>query len=391
MFDRLLFRPLPWEYAVRNLFRRPLRTGLTLAALTAVVVLILVVAGFVQGLGASLAVSGDPRVVLLSALDAGANMEYSAIPARTPELVSASVPGIQQRHGAQHVSPELYLGTRIAVEDGEPQLGVVRGVTASAVQVRSLVQIDQGDWPEPGEVLVGRLVATKLGVAEGRLRIGQRLHYEGKTWRIGGTFSAGGSVFESEVWCRLDELQQATRRQDLSLVAVRLAPDGDFADLDLFCNQRLDLELQAMKETEYYASLQQDYRPIRQLAWLLVVLLSAAGVFCGMNTMYGAVLGRTAELAMLQTVGFARRAIALSLIQEGLLLAAAASQLAAILALIAFDGLGVRFTMGAFPLRIDGVALLSGCTVGLILGLVGAVPPAMRALRMPVVEALKAV
>ena len=53
-------------------------------------------------------------------------------------------------------------------------------------------------------------------------------------------------------------------------------------------------------------------------------------------------------------------------------------------------GLAVRFTMAAFPLRIDGLALLVGCAVGLGLGLLGAVPPAVRALRLEIVEALKA-
>jgi hypothetical protein len=47
--------------------------------------------------------------------------------------------------------------------------------------------------------------------------------------------------------------------------------------------------------------------------------------------------------------------------------------------------------MGAFPLRIDGITLLVGCAVGLGLGLFGAVPPAVRALRQNIVESLKAV
>jgi putative ABC transport system permease protein len=49
----------------------------------------------------------------------------------------------------------------------------------------------------------------------------------------------------------------------------------------------------------------------------------------------------------------------------------------------------VRFTMGAFALRIDRVAVLVGCGIGLMLGVIGAIPPAIRALRMPVVEGLK--
>ena len=80
-----------------------------------------------------------------------------------------------------------------------------------------------------------------------------------------------------------------------------------------------------------------------------------------------------------------------SLIQEGVLLAAAASLLAVLLALIFVNGAAVRFTMGAFSIRIDSVAVLIGCGVGLSLGFFGAIPPAVRALRMPIVEGLKAV
>jgi hypothetical protein len=55
------------------------------------------------------------------------------------------------------------------------------------------------------------------------------------------------------------------------------------------------------------------------------------------------------------------------------------------------NGLAVRFTMGAFTLRIDGVAILIGCGVGLLLGVVGALPPALKALRAEVAASLKAV
>ena len=239
--------------------------------------------------------------------------------------------------------------------------------------------------------MIGRLAAAKLGADDGDLAIGRQLTLEGRAWRISGMFSAGGSAFEAEVWCRLDELQQAMKRQDLSLVAVTLAPDGDFADLDLFCKERLDLELQAMRETDYYASLQTDYRPVRMLAWLVVLLVSGAGVFAGLNTMYGSVIGRTAELCALQTIGFARRAIVVSLIQESVLLAAAASLLATLFALLFVNGAAVRFTMGAFSLHIDGTAVLIGCGTGLLLGFLGALPPAIRALRMPIVDGLRAV
>ena len=60
----LLFRMLPWEYGIRNLFRRPMRTLLTFAGLTTVIVLVLVVVGFIRGLEGVLAMSGDPQTAV---------------------------------------------------------------------------------------------------------------------------------------------------------------------------------------------------------------------------------------------------------------------------------------------------------------------------------------
>ena len=360
-----LFRLLPWEYAIRNLFRRPLRTALTFVGLTTVVLLIFVVVGFIRGLEKSLAVSGDPQTAIVFSLGMGQNLEYSSIAMSTNDLVAASVEGIEERYGQKYVSPELYLGTEIKVAGSDQaRFGLVRGVTQNILLVRRRVELQQGDWPKSGEVLVGRLAATKLGARADELAVGSTIHFEDRDWRISGVFAAGGAAFESEVWCRLDELQQAMKRQDLSLVAVTLAPGTEISNLELFCLERLDLELQAMAETEYYASLQKDYRPVQMLAWFVVLLVAGAGIFAGLNTMYGAAIGRIRELATLQTIGYARRAMLLSLVQEGAILAAAASLFATIIALVFVNNAAIRFTMGAFSLRIDEVAVLIGCGVG---------------------------
>jgi ABC-type antimicrobial peptide transport system permease subunit len=93
----------------------------------------------------------------------------------------------------------------------------------------------------------------------------------------------------------------------------------------------------------------------------------------------------------LQTIGFTRRAITLSLIQEAMLLGCAAALVASGLALVFLNGAAVRFTMGAFTLRIDSPALLIGACTGVLLGVLGALPPAFQVMRLPIVDALKAI
>src|SRR5207253_8707738 len=112
--------------------------------------------------------------------------------------------------------------------------------------------------------------ATKLGRAAAALAAGRTVTFEGRPWKVAGTFAAVGSALESELWCPLDDLQQAMKRQDLSLVAVTLAPGADLSAVDEFCKERLDLELQATPETAYYQALQKHYVPVRTLAWGVV-------------------------------------------------------------------------------------------------------------------------
>ncbi|MFP6673399.1 MAG: ABC transporter permease [Pirellulaceae bacterium] len=382
---------LPWEYGIRNLFRRPLRSGLTLAGLTIVIVLVLVVVGFIRGLENSLRVSGDPHVALVFAMGMGENLEYSAIPVAAADEVAA-LDIVQQRYREKYASQELYLGTQVKLDnDQTARLGLVRGVTRAARLVRQQVELTDGKWPATDEILVGRLAATKLGAEDSQLAIGKSVWLEGHQWRVSGHFSAAGSVFESELWCPLLDLQTAMQRQDLSLVALRLNSPSDFKFLDLFCQERNTLEIRAIQEPQYYQSLNRDYRPVRILAWVVVLLVSGAGVFAGLNTMYAAVLGRVRELATLQTLGFMRIAIVISLVQEGLLIAMTASLFASLIALLALRGWAIKFTMGAFQLGIDPTCILIGCATGCLLGLIGSLPPAIRVMRSSIATSLKAI
>lgn len=385
-------RLLPWDYGVRNLFRRPMRSALTLSGLTVVVLLVLVVVGFIRGLEKSLAVTGNPNVVLVYALSSAADIENSSIPGRTPSLLAASVDGVRRQYGVEYVSPELYLGTRITTANmPEPGMGLVRGVTTTAPLVRGQVQLVEGAWPQTGEVIVGRLAHSKLGASKEDLAVGQQVTFDGQTWTISGHFTAAGSAFESEIWAPLAELQTTLKRQDLSLVAVSMDSPERVADVDLFCRERIDLELKAVSESVYYASLQKHYQPVRMLGWIVVALVAGSGIFAGLNTMYGAVVGRIRELATLQALGFRRRAILLTLVQEATLLACAGALVACLVGLVLVDGSAVRFTMGAFMLTVDSVGIAVACGVAALLGVVGALPPAVKAMRLPVVEAIKSI
>ena len=126
------------------------------------------------------------------------------------------------------------------------------------------------------------------------------------------------------------------------------------------------------------------------MVWVTAALMATGGLFGGLNTMYAAFASRVRELGALQAIGFSRLAVVVSLVQESVLATAAGALAAAAAALLLLDGLAVRFSMGAFGLVVDTPVLAAGLAAGVFLGVIGALPPAWRALKMPITEALKA-
>lgn len=385
-------RLLPWEYGLRNLYRRPLRSALTLAGLSLTILLVLGIAGFIGGLDAMLTRTGRDDVVLVFGAGSADSLERSEVSRAVPSLLSASLTDLRRTGDVPHVSAEAYLGTLLQVgsADAPKALGLVRGVTPAAFLVHPAVYLIEGELPKAGEAMVGRLAAAKLGVADELLRPGGAILFDGKPLRISGRFAAVGTAMEAEVWCPLEDLLLRTKRTTISCTAVQLAAGGTLGDVQSFCKERLDLELEAVRESDYYGDLAKAYRPIQHLAGLMAAMIAGAGLFGGMNTLYASVAGRTREFATVQALGFGRRAIVLSLLQESLLMAAAAALPAAAVAVFVLNGLAVRFTMGAFTLRVDETAMAFGLATAGALGVLGALPPALKALRIPITDALKA-
>lgn len=385
-------RLLPFEYAIRNLGRSPLRLAASLVGSALVVLLVLAAAGFVRGMSQSLAASVNPNNVILLGAGSEESVERSQIAGNTAGIVAAAVPGIRTRLDVPYVSPELHMAVvlKLDVADERERKATWRGVTPEAFLVHGQVRVVEGRAPQPGayEVIAGRRAAARLEVPDQRLAVGQKLWFDEREWTIVGRFDAGASVTSAEIWCPLGELQIATRHRGLSCVVVTL-DEGEFADVDAFCKQRLDLELTAIRERDYYARLNDFFGPIRAMVWATAGLVALGGLFGGLNTLYAAFASRVREMATLQTLGYSRGAILVSLVQESLLMAVIGGLAAAAAAVLLLDGMAVRISMGAFGLAIDAPALLSGLSAGLVLGIAGALPPAWRCLRLPIPDALR--
>jgi putative ABC transport system permease protein len=388
-------RLIPWDYGVRNLARSPARLWLSVAGSALVVLLVLAAAAFVRGMEGAIVATGGERNVILLGAGSEESVERSEISPTVPDQAAASLRGVKSRLGVAYVSPEVYLDATVRAERdaAESAQASVRGVTPAAFLVHGQVRVAEGRVPEPGrdEVLAGSAAASKLGLPADRLAVGRTLWFDDRQWTVVGRFDAPGTVLEAELWAPLTDLQLAAKRENLSCVILTLDGAAELDDADVFAKRRTDLELVAIAERDYYGRLGAFFRPIQAMVWATAGLIAVGGLLGGLNTMYAAFAGRVRELGTLQALGFSRRAIVLSLVQESVLATAAGSLLAVLAGLLLVNGQQVRFSMGVFGLVVDSGVVLLALAAGLALGVVGALPPAVRCLRLPITAALKAV
>jgi putative ABC transport system permease protein len=361
-----------------------------------VVLLVLAAAAFVRGMDSSLRATGHPDNVIILGTGSEESIERSEIEAGVGGLVTATIPGIRTRAGQAYVSPEVHvqLPVKLTKDQQRGTTVLVRGVTPPAMLVHSDVQISEGRFPQPGydEVMVGAMTHVKLNVPSEVLALGKQIYIDDRPLTIAGRFVSPGTVMQSELWLPLTDLKQATKRETDSCVIVTLNTNiSDASDIDTFTKTRFDLEITSTPEPAYYASLSAFFAPIRAVAWITAALIGIGGLFGGLNTMYAAFASRVREIGTLQSLGFRRTAIVVSLVQESVLATAAGALIAALAGLLLLDGLAVRFSMGAFGLRVDALAMIVGLSAGILLGLVGSLPPAWRCLRLSIPTALKSI
>lgn len=121
--------------------------------------------------------------------------------------------------------------------------------------------------------------------------------------------------------------------------------------------------------------------------------MGGGAVFGAVNTMYTAVAARTQEIAMLRALGFGRTPVLASVLIEALVLGLVGGLGGGVLAYLLFNGFQATtfntLTIVAFRFAVTPQLLGWGLVYALVMGLLGGLLPAMRAVRLPIAVSLR--
>jgi putative ABC transport system permease protein len=379
---------------LRSVLQRVGSSAVTVIGIAGVVVVLVGILSMAQGFRRAMTTGGDPLTAIV--LRSGASSETGSMLGLDTVRLVKDAPGIARRDGRSQASAEFAVVVRHAQANMGRSVNItLRGVEPTAFGIRDEIRVVDGQSFEPGhyELIVGRAAARQFA----NLMTGQSVQWGGSTWKIVGVFEGGGGSVESEVWCDIEMLQQAFRRQNAfqAVYAKLESPESlDVLRGALANDPRLEVDIR--RESDYYPEQSRSLTSLITTAGVFIaVLMGGEAIFAALSTMYAAVVSRTREIATLRAIGFGSTAVICSVLAEATALATTGGAIGALTAWILFDGYAVStlnfqsMSQVGFAFAVTPVLIEQGMAYAIGMGLVGAMWPAWRAARLPIVTALR--
>jgi putative ABC transport system permease protein len=348
--------------------------------------------------------------VLVSMLAMGTGAHRQAVGGiRDDEVVIHS-------HGAQIVQSNISRDEAVAVrdlpgiargKDGEPYVddqvlapieGRWRGTErrvffalfgTSDPKLEPPARLTDGRFFRPG---LHELIATNACVRQfDGFGLGAKREVRGIDWPIVGHYDQGQSQ-QCVVLTDSETLMTAFGRNSYNQITVRLKAPSDFEVFRRALEANPSLKLEAKRQRD---SVEEQFKPFNALlnfaSYFIGTIVAIGATFGAVNSLYSIVDARRRELATLRAIGFGGAAIIAATLAESIVLALPGALLGAALAWIFFHGMAVSPFGFSFQLDVTAQLAEIGIVWALAMGLIGGLLPALRAARVPVTTALRAI
>ena len=376
-------RGVAGRLARENALRNPSRTAVTAAALMIGLALVTFVSILAAGVKSSI---DDTITNRLEAEIVVINKDgFTPI---SPESARA----IEQVPGVEAVSPLKNSQAKVEGVDGKPFMSGIDPGTFGRVWD---ADIDKGP-PDMLTTLGAGEIALEKGYAESNnFDVGDTLEVTTPIGRklelhVAGTFVDKGAVFGDFI-VTADRVVRDFGQRDDSMQFVALQPGTDVDATKQRVERLLDMRFPIAEAQDRQEFKDNIAGQIDQFLFLIYALLSLSvivSLFGIVNTLVLSIHERTRELGMMRAIGTPRKLVRRMVRYESVITALIGAAL----------GLAVGFVLGVvttvaledegFLLSIPVVSLAVFAVLAVVAGVLAAIPPARRASRLDVLEAL---
>ena len=385
---------IPIKYNIRSLTVRWVTTLLTILAIAIVVFSSILTFGMIEGISNAFVASGDESDLIVMRQGSTDEMSSTIAPQTARDLMT--VEGLETDDEGNPIVAREFVTVVLQKRRGLDKTAniIVRGTEKASRALRPGFKIVQGRDLEPGvsELIAGKKISERF---EG-IGLGEVVNINKVDFTTVGLFEADGSASESEVWADLRDLNSAQKYGEaVSIVNLRVPDESNRLALIDRIESDDQFKLDAMSEASYFDKIQSSPSSIalEVIAYIIAIFLTIGAMFAAANTMYAAVASRGREIGTLRALGFSRRTVLLSFMAEALVICLLGGLLGC-LATIPLNGItggtqASTFSEVAFTFSFGPKVLAQGMILALAMGLIGGLFPALHAIRLQIVNALR--
>ncbi len=379
-----------WALLRMNLAGIPSRLGLVCTIVVGVTCAVgVLVSMLAMGVGARQESMGNvsPNRATLTSVDAPSPAQSSI--AQDSAALIRELPGIRRNAQGKPIvvfQVTVFVQARSRIDRTQTGFPLI-GMTAGLNDYQPELHMTAGRMFTPG---LHELIASNKCVRQYTdFGIGAKRHMRGGDWLVVGNFDLASTV--CLVFGDGDTILSAFGRNTYNQANVLLQSPAAFDDLSKALKANPSLHLKVQHEAEIFEqNMQQVNGILNFISYFVGAIMALAATIGVANSLYAIVDGRRRELATLRAVGFNNAPIIASVVSESIFLALPGALLGALIAWLLFNGLlaspfGTSFHMAVTP----SLALL-GLVWALGMGVIGGLPPPLRAARVPVTVALRA-
>jgi len=416
---------IPLSYNFRNLTVRWKTTLMTSLAFTAVIALLTVMMAFVHGMKKLTEQTGQPGNVVIMSDGATDEIISNLVIGDLAEI--EHLPSVVRQNGRPMASRETFMVANQPIKDETSERPKrrflqVRGIEdpQMTADVHNLELLPGGTWfSEAGvqevknsaplvQAVLGEGVAHELGRSRSaeerakaknptRLDLGDTFVLGDRTWIIVGILKSAGSTFNSEIWAKRSLVSSLFGKNTYTTLVLRTQDaDAALALKEFLSKDYKKAAVNAQVETEYYKSMSETTIQFTFAIGFIAVVMSIGGIFGVMNTMFAAISQRIKDIGVLRLLGYARWQILVSFLLESLVIALVGGLLGCALGSLSDGWTATSMVAGqgggksvVLQLAISPDIIAGGILLTLLMGLLGGLLPALTAMRLKPLDALR--
>lgn len=378
--------------------KRAITSMVTVLSIACVSAVVLSVLAMTEGMMKTLQLSGLNNTVLVMRSGAISELQSVMFPMEV-NLLKNHQQVLRDDINEAIFSAEMFVNaeykSKLINSEDKSQSLALRGTSKNTTLFRPNFVVVAGKMFKTGlrELVIGQAIARRMP----ELKIGTIMILGGTSWKISGIFSDNNSVFESELWADIGVVQSDYQR-GTTVQSVRLAMETNTDLVAINQEWQADprLNVRVIGEKQFFAEQGKNLtRLIRWVGFPVAIVMAIGAMIAALNTMYGAIASRSKEIATQKAMGFSPFAISSSIISEALLLAIIGAFLGILPLYLMFDGFTAatqnsnNLSQMMFNFEITALLISKTLLFSIVIGLLGGMLPAIKAMRLPVTVALR--